>query len=110
MVVTNPESGEVQAMLGSRQPRFAGFNRALDAVRPIGSLVKPAVYLTALERPSQYTLTSWLEDETFSVKGKDGQVWTPANFDHKAHGTIYLYQGLANSCNLSTAKLGLELG
>jgi penicillin-binding protein 1B len=110
MVVTNPESGEIQAMLGSRQPRFAGFNRALDAVRPIGSLVKPAVYLTALERPSQYTLTSWLEDENFSVKGKDGQVWTPQNFDHKSHGTIYLYQGLANSYNLSTAKLGLELG
>ncbi|MGY4533238.1 penicillin-binding protein 1B [Pseudomonas sp. TE3786] len=110
MVVTNPESGEIQAMLGSRQPRFAGFNRALDAVRPIGSLVKPAVYLTALERPSQYTLTSWLEDEPFSVKGKDGQVWTPQNYDRKAHGTIYLYQGLANSYNLSTAKLGLELG
>ena len=110
MVVTNPESGEIQAMLGSRQPRFAGFNRAIDAVRPIGSLVKPAVYLTALERPSQYTLTSWLEDEPFSVKGKDGQVWTPQNYDRKAHGTIYLYQGLANSFNLSTAKLGLELG
>ncbi|HSC83540.1 MAG TPA: penicillin-binding protein 1B, partial [Pseudomonas sp.] len=110
MVVTNPENGEVQAMLGSRQPRFAGFNRALDATRPIGSLVKPAVYLTALERPSQYTLTSWVADEPFSVKGQDGQVWRPQNYDHRAHGTIYLYQGLANSYNLSTAKLGLELG
>ncbi|MGH8353902.1 MAG: penicillin-binding protein 1B, partial [Pseudomonas sp.] len=110
MVVTNPETGEVQAMLGSRQPRFAGFNRVLDAVRPIGSLIKPAVYLTALERPSQYTLTSWLEDEPFSVKGQDGQIWRPQNYDHQAHGSIYLYQGLANSYNLSTAKLGLELG
>ncbi|OZB34834.1 MAG: penicillin-binding protein 1B, partial [Pseudomonas sp. 34-62-33] len=52
MVVTNPETGEIQALIGSRQPRFAGFNRALDAVRPIGSLVKPAIYLSALERPS----------------------------------------------------------
>jgi len=110
MVVTNPETGEIQAMIGSRQPRFAGFNRALDAVRPIGSLVKPAVYLTALERPSQYTLTSWLVDEPFSVKGQDGQIWRPQNYDRKAHGTIYLYQGLANSYNLSTAKLGLEVG
>lgn len=110
MVVTNPETGEIQAMLGSRQPRFAGFNRALDAVRPIGSLVKPAIYLSALERPSQYTLTSWLEDEPFSIKGQDGQVWTPQNYDRKAHGTIYLYQGLANSYNLSTAKLGLDIG
>lgn len=110
MVVTNPETGEIQALIGSRQPRFAGFNRALDAVRPIGSLIKPAIYLSALERPSQYTLTSWLEDEAFSIKGQDGQVWTPQNYDRKAHGTIYLYQGLAQSYNLSTAKLGLEIG
>lgn len=110
MVVSNPETGEVQAMLGSRQPRFAGFNRAIDAVRPIGSLVKPAVYLTALEKPSQYTLTTMIKDEPFSVKGKDGQVWRPQNYDRKAYGSIFLYQGLANSYNLSTAKLGLELG
>ena len=110
MVVTNPESGEVQALIGSRQPRFAGFNRALDAVRPIGSLIKPAIYLAALERPSQYTLTSLLEDKPFSIKGQDGQVWSPQNYDRKAHGTIYLYQGLVNSYNLSTAKLGLEVG
>lgn len=110
MVVTNPETGEIQALLGSRDPRFAGFNRAIDAVRPIGSLVKPAVYLTALERPSQYTLTSYIQDEPFSVKGKDGQVWRPQNYDHQARGTIFLYQGLANSLNLSTAKLGLDLG
>ncbi|MCZ4126558.1 penicillin-binding protein 1B [Stutzerimonas balearica] len=110
MLVTNPETGEIQAMLGSRQPGYAGFNRALDAVRPIGSLIKPVIYLTALERPSQYTLTSLLEDEPFSVKGADGQVWRPQNYDRKAHGTVYLYQALANSYNLSTTRLGLELG
>ena len=110
LVVTNPQTGEIQALIGGRQPRFAGFNRAVDAVRPIGSLIKPAVYLTALERPSQYTLTSWLSDQPFSIKGQDGQVWSPQNYDRQAHGNIYLYQGLANSYNLSTAKLGLELG
>ena len=110
VLVTSPESGEVQALIGSRQPRFAGFNRALDAVRPIGSLIKPAVYLTALERPSQYTLTSWLSDTPFSVKGQDGQIWKPQNYDRQAHGNVFLYQALANSYNLSTAKLGLALG
>ncbi len=110
MLVTSPESGEVQALIGSRQPRFAGFNRALDAVRPIGSLIKPAVYLAALERPSQYTLTSWLSDTAFSVKGQDGQIWKPQNYDRQAHGNVFLYQALANSYNLSTAKLGLALG
>lgn len=110
MVVTNPESGEVQALVGSRQAGFAGFNRALDAVRPIGSLVKPAIYLTALEKPSQYTLTSWIKDEPFSVKGADGQVWSPQNYEKGSNGTIFLYQGLAHSYNLSSARLGLDLG
>ncbi|WP_426153586.1 penicillin-binding protein 1B [Pseudomonas sp. DC3000-4b1] len=110
MVVTNPESGEVQALVGSRQAGFAGFNRALDAVRPIGSLVKPAIYLTALEKPSQYTLTSWIKDEPFSVKGADGQVWSPQNYERGSNGTIFLYQGLAHSYNLSSARLGLDLG
>lgn len=110
VVVSNPESGEVLALLGSRLPRYAGFNRALDAVRPIGSLVKPAVYLTALEQPRQYTLTSYIQDKTFSVKSQNGKVWTPQNYDRKEHGTVFLYQGLAQSYNLSTAKLGLEMG
>ncbi|MDH0443082.1 penicillin-binding protein 1B [Stutzerimonas stutzeri] len=110
MIVTNPETGEIQAMLGSRQPGFAGFNRALDASRPIGSLIKPAIYLAALEKPSQYTLTSLVEDEPFSVKGADGQVWKPQNYGRQAYGTVYLYQALANSYNLSTARLGLDLG
>nr|WP_246336088.1 penicillin-binding protein 1B [Azomonas macrocytogenes] len=110
MVVTNPETGEVLAMLGGREPGYAGFNRALDAVRPIGSLIKPAIYLTALERPASYTLTSVLADEPFSVKGVDGKIWKPQNYDHKIHGSVYLYQALAHSYNLSTARLGLEIG
>ncbi|HEX8594120.1 MAG TPA: penicillin-binding protein 1B [Pseudomonas sp.] len=110
MVVTNPETGEVQALIGSRQPGYAGFNRAIDAVRQIGSLVKPVIYLTALEQPSKYTLTSWVADEPFQVKGADGQIWKPQNYDHKAHGNIFLYQGLAHSYNLSSAKIGLEVG
>lgn len=88
MVVSNPETGEVLALLGSRLPRYAGFNRALDAVRPIGSLVKPAIYLTALEQPSQYTLTRYIQDESFSVKSQSGKVWTPQNYDRKEHGTV----------------------
>lgn len=110
MVVTDPQTGEVQALLGSKTPRFAGFNRALDAVRPIGSLVKPAIYLTALQQPDRYTLTSYLQDEAFSVKDKKGELWSPQNYDRTEHGTIFLYQGLASSYNLSTARLGLELG
>jgi len=110
MVVTNPETGEVQALIGSRLPGYAGFNRALDAVRPIGSLIKPAVYLTALERPSQYTLTSWLSDDPLSIKGADGQIWKPQNYDRRSHGTVFLYQSMMNSYNLGTVRLGQQVG
>lgn len=109
-VVTNPNTGEVLAMLGGKDVRYAGFNRALDAVRPIGSLVKPAVYLAALEQPSRYSLTSYLQDTNFSVKNADGSFWTPRNYDRQEHGTIFLYQGLVKSYNISTARLGLEVG
>lgn len=110
MVAVRPGSGEVLAMLGSRQPRFAGFNRALDAARPIGSLIKPAVYLTALAKPERYTLTSYLQDTGFSVRDAKGREWKPQNYDRKEHGTVFLYQGLAQSYNLSTARLGMDVG
>lgn len=109
-VVTNPNTGEVLALLGGRDARYAGFNRALDTNRPIGSLVKPAIYLAALEQADRYTLTSFVQDTNFSVKNADGSLWTPRNYDRKEHGTIYLYQGLARSYNISTARLGLEVG
>ena len=110
MVVTNPETGEIQALIGSRDPRFAGFNRALDAVRPIGSLIEPAVYLTALERPSKYTLTTWVQDEPFAVKGQDGQVWRPQNYDRRLAWHDLPVPGPGKLLhNLSTAKLGLDV-
>lgn len=110
MVVAHPETGEIQALIGSKDSRFAGFNRAVDAQRPIGSLIKPAVYLAALERPSQYSLTSWVRDEPVAVKGQDGKVWRPQNFDRKIHGEVFLYQALAHSYNLATVHLGLAIG
>lgn len=108
MVVTDPQTGEVLALIGGRETRYEGFNRALDALRPIGSLVKPAVYLAALERG--YTLNSMLEDEPFSVKLPDGSRWEPQNFDHRSHGLVPLHRSLALSYNQSTARLGMEVG
>ncbi|MDY0292756.1 MAG: transglycosylase domain-containing protein, partial [Desulfuromonadaceae bacterium] len=51
ILITSTQNAEVQAVVGDRDPRSKGFNRALDAQRPIGSLVKPVVYLTALQQP-----------------------------------------------------------
>jgi len=108
MVVTDPQTGDALAIIGGRDTRFEGFNRALDANRSIGSLVKPAVYLAALERG--YTLASPLQDEPVRLKLPNGDIWEPDNFDHKVHGQVPLHQALAKSYNLATAQLGLDIG
>ncbi|MEY6432403.1 penicillin-binding protein 1B [Thioalkalicoccus limnaeus] len=109
-VVTSVFQAEVLAMVGGRDPSFAGFNRALDAVRPIGSLVKPAIYLDALSRPERYTLVSTLSDRPVSLIAGDGKRWEPKNFDRKVYGSVELYDALARSLNLATVNLGLDLG
>lgn len=109
-IVTRRESGEIVALVGGRDPRQAGFNRALDGMRPIGSLIKPAVYLTALEQPERYTVISLLPDTPVQLKNSDGTFWRPQNYDRKAHGQVPLHWALAQSYNLATIQLGLELG
>ncbi|MFE8034887.1 penicillin-binding protein 1B [Thiohalocapsa marina] len=109
VVVTSVAQGEVLALVGARDTDYAGFNRALDAVRPIGSLIKPVVYLSALERPEQYSLVTSIPDTPVSLRaGADW--WEPQNYDRKVHGNVPLYRALAKSYNLATVNLGLDLG
>ena len=109
-VVISPEGGEVRALVGGRESRFAGFNRALDAVRPVGSLIKPFVYLAALAQPGSYTLVTQLEDTRLTVRTRDGQEWSPGNYDKQEHGLVQLHTALAQSYNLATVRLGMALG
>ena len=109
-VVTRFDSGEVAALVGGRKSRYAGFNRALDARRPAGSLIKPAIYLLALEQPDNYSLATILQDIRLRVGGEYDEPWIPRNFDRKEHGQVLLYQALSQSYNLATARLGLSLG
>jgi len=109
VIVASTESGEVEAIVGDRNPRYFGFNRALDARRSIGSLAKPAVYLTAL-RSGQYTLTSPVDDSPVQIAGAKGSLWEPQNYDKESHGIVPLYYAMANSYNQSTARLGMEVG
>ncbi|MFA5982941.1 MAG: penicillin-binding protein 1B [Methylococcaceae bacterium] len=109
-VVTRRDSGEIAALAGSRDNAAAGFNRALDAVRPIGSLIKPVVYLTALENPSKYTITTGVSDTAVQIKTGSGKLWEPKNYDHKEHGLVGLHSALAHSYNLATVRIGMDVG
>jgi penicillin-binding protein 1B len=110
IVVAEPNSGDVVAVVGGRDAdSTAGFNRALDARRPIGSLVKPAVYLTALET-GHYNAATLIEDAPIELKLGDGSVWAPQNFEHQVYGRVPMARALAESMNLATVRLGLDLG
>jgi len=106
-LVTQSQTGDVLALLGGRTR--GGFNRALKASRPIGSLVKPAVYLTALERPD-FHLASPILDTQVTLPQPNGEIWTPRNFDDEEHGRVPLIRALADSLNLATVQLGLQIG
>ncbi len=110
VVVTSTGSNEIQALVGGKTSHYRGFNRALDARRPIGSLIKPAIYLTALGHPDAYTLVTRVEDGPVRLPTTDGGHWVPRNFDRKYHGDIPLYLALVNSYNASTVKIGMDLG
>ena len=110
VVVTSSEHGEVLAIVGGRRAGYDGFNRALDAVRQVGSLIKPAIYLTALSRPEKYTLTTRLDDSPLSWREPGVNEWAPQNYDKKFHGEVPLQTALAESYNVAAARLGLDLG
>ena len=109
VVVTSPHTGEVKALVGGRDASFEGFNRALDARRQIGSLIKPAVYLAALES-GRYSLASVNDDAPIVVELDRRNTWTPSNFDDEAHGLVPLVRALAESYNMATVRLGLDVG
>ena len=108
-IAVDISSGEVKAVAGSTEPSSYGFNRSINAIRPIGSLVKPFIYLTALDQYSDYNLTTLLDDSKLSLMS-GGKLWEPDNFDKKFHGEIPLHVALWQSYNIASARLGLDVG
>ncbi|MBC7655647.1 MAG: penicillin-binding protein 1B, partial [Frankiaceae bacterium] len=110
MVVTDTKTGEVLAVVGNRKTDEPGFNRAIEAQRPVGSLLKPFVYLLALAQPDRYSLSSWVSDSPVEVTQPNGKPWRPKNSDGKSHGTVTLTTALARSYNQATVRVGMEVG
>jgi penicillin-binding protein 1B len=109
-VVADYDSGAVRALVGGREDRRGGYNRALSAQRSVGSLIKPAVYYTALNDPQRYTLATRIDDSPLKLERDGGAPWQPQNYSGEFHGDIALYEGLLHSYNAATARLGLDIG
>ena len=108
VLIAHPENGELIAAVGSTQD-FTGFNRAVDAKRQVGSLLKPVIYLNAIES-GRYNWASRIQDSAVSIPVGNDQSWTPKNYSGGEHGVVPMVQALANSYNLSAVRLGQEFG
>ena len=109
VVVTSPQSGDVVAIVGGRNIDFDGFNRALDANRSIGSLIKPFIYLTALET-GRYNAATVIQDQPVSIKLANGRYWRPENFTRRNYGPVPVVRALAESLNDATVGVGMDIG
>ena len=109
LVMTDVHNGDVLAVVGSRTFSQPGFNRAVEAQRPVGSLLKPFVYLLALAQPGKYSLASWVDDSPVTVTLGRGRTWRPGNSDGRSHGSVRLIDALAMSYNQATVRIGMQV-
>jgi penicillin-binding protein 1C len=112
-VMMDPRSGEILAMVGSRDFFDASidgqFNVAVDGLRQPGSSIKPVTYLTALQRG--FSPASMVLDTPTSFPGGAGQKdYEPKNYDGKFHGPVPLQTALGSSLNIPAVKLLATVG
>lgn len=109
IIVSGAQSAELLAVTGSKNAN-SHYNRALLAKRQIGSLIKPLVYLAALERLPGFSLQTLLPDEPLSLTTDDGTLWQPKNWDQLSRGEISAREALVDSRNQATVALGMQMG
>jgi penicillin-binding protein 1A len=108
IVVIDPDTGAIRAMVGGYDFRASQFNRAWQAHRQPGSAFKPFTYTVAVMRGMPPT--HLLLDEPLQFTLPDGKIWRPQDFDHTWHGWITARYALENSINAASIRLEEEVG
>lgn len=106
VIVMQPKTGYVLAMVGGRNYSVSQFNRITQARRQPGSAFKPFVYLSGLD---QFTPASILSNtsRTYEVDGKE---WKPQNYTPMMEERVSVRDALAKSINLATVDLAMQVG
>ncbi|MGN6105065.1 MAG: penicillin-binding transpeptidase domain-containing protein, partial [Kofleriaceae bacterium] len=107
MVVLEPSTGRVLALVGGYDWTASQFDRVTQARRQVGSSIKPFIYAAALE--AGRTPVDRMHDGPYSVTTATG-VWTPANYDNKYMGSVTLMTALAYSLNTISVQLAVQVG
>jgi len=109
MVVEDPWTGRVLAMVGGFSYDQSQFNRATQALRQPGSSFKPIVYATALD--NGYTPSSLILDAPIEIdQGPGLATWKPENYENNFYGPSTLRFGLEHSRNVMTVRLAQDVG
>ncbi|MEI6246887.1 MAG: penicillin-binding transpeptidase domain-containing protein, partial [Acidobacteriota bacterium] len=115
MVVADPRTGEILALIGGRGYNQSQYNRAVTSRRQPGSTFKPFVYLAAFEKMAEMSShdltpatiqidepTTWIDDQ--------GKPYTPGNYQNEYDGPVTLRFALAHSRNIVAIKVAEQTG
>ncbi len=109
VVVMDPKTGRVFALVGGWSFRQSQFDRATQAQRQPGSAIKPLVYVTALE--NGFTPSSAVEDVPVEIpQGPGLPPWEPVNYEGNYVGATTLEDALIHSRNLATVHVAMTIG
>ncbi len=116
LVALDPSSGEIRAMVGSPDyfddQHGGAINMALAPRQP-GSALKPLIYAAGFDpaRPQPWTPATLMFDVRTTFVTRNGEAYTPANYDGLEHGPVLVREALASSLNipavLATEQIGL---
>ncbi len=108
VVMLDPATGEVLALVGGRSFASSRYNRAIRARRQLGSAFKPFVFAAALE--AGHVASQPLLDQPFTVSAAGSSDWSPRNYDGEFRGEVGMRQALVESLNVPTVRLSMATG